>query len=176
MAEIPPLPEGLERGNVYRHFKGELYELLHAGVCADALTVSLVYRKLHDPAGTVWVRSLKSWSKPLADGSPRFKKTGDEECLCGKCSAAEESFVLGIKVLPLCRSRIVCTAPDQKSEWHLEQLYNGFVVAQGMTVTRSDRTVHQSAATVIVPNGRDPRTLLALIGKLDRVSIYVDNI
>lgn len=62
-------------GDTYRHFKGGNYRVLGAGVDSETEGAVVLYQRLapsflsypHDKAliGSVWVRSIESWCKPV---------------------------------------------------------------------------------------------------------------
>ena len=59
---------------VYRHFKGNEYELLYIAKHSETLEPMAVYRALYGEGG-VWVRPLSMWSERVVrDGydGPRF--------------------------------------------------------------------------------------------------------
>ena len=59
---------------VYRHFKGNLYELLYVATHSETLEEMVVYRALYGEGG-VWVRPLSMWTEHVErDGysGPRF--------------------------------------------------------------------------------------------------------
>lgn len=63
-----PLP------GIYRHFKGNEYELLFIAKHSETLEEMIVYRALYGERG-IWVRPLSMWSEHIArDGyeGPRF--------------------------------------------------------------------------------------------------------
>lgn len=65
---------------VYRHFKGNRYELLYTATHSETLEAMVVYRPLYG-AGGVWVRPAAMWSQRVTrDGydGPRFFYVGDE--------------------------------------------------------------------------------------------------
>ena len=65
--ELGPAP------GFYRHFKGDIYEVLFVARDAEASTLVVVYRDLkHDRR---WTRSVSSW-RELVDGRPRFVAIG----------------------------------------------------------------------------------------------------
>ena len=62
------------RPGVYRHFKGNLYELLYVATHSETLEPMVVYRALYGEGG-VWVRPLCMWTEHVErDGysGPRF--------------------------------------------------------------------------------------------------------
>lgn len=64
---------------VYRHFKGNRYELLYIATHSETLEPMVVYRALYGEGG-VWVRPLSMWQqhvdKPEYSG-PRFVREDD---------------------------------------------------------------------------------------------------
>lgn len=64
----------LPRPGVYRHFKGNRYELLYVATHSETLEPMVVYRALYGEGG-VWVRPLAMWTEHVErDGyvGPRF--------------------------------------------------------------------------------------------------------
>lgn len=65
--------EAIPRG-LYRHFKGNLYEVLEIAVHSETRETLVVYRALYSDCG-VWVRPADMWLETVArDGEirPRF--------------------------------------------------------------------------------------------------------
>lgn len=70
----------------YRHFKGNLYELLYVAKHSETMEEMVVYRALYGEQG-IWVRPASMWTehveRPEYSG-PRFVKIEDssnsEEC------------------------------------------------------------------------------------------------
>jgi len=59
---------------VYRHFKGNLYQLLFTAMHSETLEEMVVYRALYGERGT-WVRPLSMWAERVTRGGydgPRF--------------------------------------------------------------------------------------------------------
>ena len=59
---------------VYRHFKGNLYELLYTATHSETLEEMVVYRALYGEGG-IWVRPAAMWDEQVEkDGysGPRF--------------------------------------------------------------------------------------------------------
>ena len=53
---------------IYRHYKGNLYELLYIANHSETLEKMVVYKALYGE-GEVWVRPLSMWNeKVLVDG------------------------------------------------------------------------------------------------------------
>ena len=68
MSEVTP--------GVYRHFKGNRYEVLCVASHSETLEPMVVYRALYGEGG-VWVRPLSMWNEHVErDGysGPRFAK------------------------------------------------------------------------------------------------------
>lgn len=62
------------KAGMYRHFKGNLYELLYVARHSETLEEMVVYRALYGDGG-VWVRPLSMWTEHVARGGyqgPRF--------------------------------------------------------------------------------------------------------
>ena len=73
MSELKP--------GIYRHFKGNQYELLYVATHSETLEPMVVYRALYGEGG-VWVRPAAMWLEHVEkDGysGPRFAWVGDRE-------------------------------------------------------------------------------------------------
>lgn len=65
---------------IYRHFKGNLYELIDVAINSETLEEMVVYRALYGE-GKLWVRPLCMWNEEVEiDGRfvRRFEFAGDE--------------------------------------------------------------------------------------------------
>ncbi len=57
----------LKKG-IYKHYKGNKYELLHIAIHSETLEKMVVYKALYGD-GDIWVRPLSMWDeKVLTDG------------------------------------------------------------------------------------------------------------
>ena len=66
---------------VYRHFKGNRYELLYVAKHSETLEPMVVYRALYGEGG-IWVRPASMWDEHVdKDGysGPRFAWVGETE-------------------------------------------------------------------------------------------------
>lgn len=66
---------------IYRHFKGNEYEVLHLAKDSETLQTLVVYKALYG-AGEVWVRPLKMFTETVEkDGKilPRFTYLGEKK-------------------------------------------------------------------------------------------------
>ncbi len=66
---------------VYRHFKGNMYEVLCTATHSETLEEMVVYRALYGEGG-VWVRPASMWNEIVErDGKrqPRFAKVESDE-------------------------------------------------------------------------------------------------
>ena len=64
---------------LYRHFKGNLYRLLHVANHSETLEEMVVYQALYGE-GKIWVRPLSMWNETVErDGKtfPRFTYIGE---------------------------------------------------------------------------------------------------
>lgn len=70
----------IPKTGVYRHFKGNLYELLYIATDSETLEKKVVYRALYGDGG-IWVRPLSMWSEEvtLPDGTKTKRFTLAEE-------------------------------------------------------------------------------------------------
>lgn len=57
--------ENLPVKSVYRHFKGNLYELLCVATDSETLEKKVVYKALYGD-GEIWVRPLSMWNEEVA--------------------------------------------------------------------------------------------------------------
>ena len=67
------LDKDLQPG-IYRHFKGNLYELLYVARHSETLEPMVVYRALYGD-GEIWVRPAYMWTETVHRGNytgPRF--------------------------------------------------------------------------------------------------------
>lgn len=63
---------------IYKHYKGNLYELLHIANHSETLEKMVVYKALYGE-GEVWVRPLSMWDEVVeVNGKkvPRFEYIG----------------------------------------------------------------------------------------------------
>lgn len=65
---------------IYRHFKGNLYELLYIAKHSETLEPTVVYKALYGE-GEVWVRPAHMWEETVEHNGktvPRFEYIGEE--------------------------------------------------------------------------------------------------
>ena len=65
---------------IYRHFKGNLYEVIGIAKHSESLEEMVVYKALYDE-GSLWVRPASMWDETVErDGTvyKRFTFVGDE--------------------------------------------------------------------------------------------------
>lgn len=58
---------------IYRHFKGNKYELLYIATNSETLEQMVVYRALYGEQG-VWVRPLSMWSETVERDGKTYKR------------------------------------------------------------------------------------------------------
>ena len=71
MSEVTP--------GIYRHFKGNRYEVLFIASHSETLEPMVVYRALYGEGG-VWVRPLSMWNEPVERNcysGPRFVRESE---------------------------------------------------------------------------------------------------
>ena len=64
----------------YRHFKGNLYELLYIAKHSETLEPTVVYKALYGD-GDIWVRPAHMWTETVEHNGktvPRFEYIGEE--------------------------------------------------------------------------------------------------
>ena len=69
-----------KEGEVYKHFKGNFYEVICVARHTETSEDFVIYKSLNKPQKT-WARPLSMWFKPaIYDGQevPRFKKVYDD--------------------------------------------------------------------------------------------------
>jgi hypothetical protein len=77
---LPPLPPTAEPG-LYRHYKGNLYEVIETVRHSETLEPMTLYRALYGERG-LWVRPAAMFLETVEiDGAltPRFSRLGDAE-------------------------------------------------------------------------------------------------
>lgn len=68
-------------GEVYRHYKGNMYKVIAIGKHSETLEEMVVYQAQYG-SGEVWVRPLKMWNEDvLVDGqiTKRFSRVLNDE-------------------------------------------------------------------------------------------------
>ena len=77
---LPPLPPSAAPG-LYRHYKGNLYEVIDTVRHSETLEALTVYRALYGERG-LWVRPAAMFLEEVEVNGvlqPRFKRLGDAE-------------------------------------------------------------------------------------------------
>lgn len=69
--------EQVKVGQVYRHFKGNTYEVLNVALCSAKKTEVVVYRDVKD-SKSVWVRPIEEFTDIHPSGAKRFVLTFEE--------------------------------------------------------------------------------------------------
>jgi len=64
--------EDLEKGR-YRHFKGNLYELLYIAKNSETLEKMVVYRALYGD-NEIWVRPIEMWNEEVEVNGKKVKR------------------------------------------------------------------------------------------------------
>lgn len=58
---------------IYKHFKGNRYEVLGMAKHSETLEEMVIYRALYGEGG-VWVRPAKMWNEEVAAGGKKVKR------------------------------------------------------------------------------------------------------
>ena len=58
---------------LYRHFKGNLYRLLHVANHSETLEEMVVYQALYGE-GKIWVRPLSMWNETVERDGKTYKR------------------------------------------------------------------------------------------------------
>ena len=61
-----------EKG-IYKHFKGNMYEVLYVATHSETLEKMVVYKALYGEGG-IWVRPLKMWDEEVEYEGKRVKR------------------------------------------------------------------------------------------------------
>ena len=67
--------EGVTKGDLYQHFKGEIYEVLGVAIHTETREELIVYRSLE--TDKMWMRPKKMFFGKTDTGVPRFAKVGE---------------------------------------------------------------------------------------------------
>ena len=67
--------EGVTKGDLYQHFKGEIYEVLGVAIHTETKEELIVYRSLE--TDKMWMRPKKMFFGETDTGVPRFAKVGE---------------------------------------------------------------------------------------------------
>lgn len=62
----------MEKG-IYKHYKGNLYELLYIANHSETLEKMVVYKALYGE-GEIWVRPLAMWDEPVEVDGKKVKR------------------------------------------------------------------------------------------------------
>lgn len=57
---------------IYKHYKGNMYEVLHIANHSETLEKMVVYKALYGE-GEIWVRPASMWNEEVADNVKRFE-------------------------------------------------------------------------------------------------------
>lgn len=63
----------LPKKGIYRHFKGNRYELVDFAKHSETLETMVIYRALYGEGG-LWVRPLSLWSEEIERDGKLFKR------------------------------------------------------------------------------------------------------
>ncbi len=78
MGDMEKYKREIKKG-IYRHFKGNLYEVVDLAYDSETLAPKVVYRALYGE-GELWVRDASMWNEQVErDGMrlPRFEPVGE---------------------------------------------------------------------------------------------------
>ena len=82
----------LPKKGIYRHFKGNRYELLGFARHSETLEIMVIYRALSGESG-LWVRPLSMWSEEIErDGRRYIRFIPEEEYLNQQREETSEHF------------------------------------------------------------------------------------
>ena len=82
----------LPKKGIYRHFKGNRYELLGFARHSETLEIMVIYRALYGEYG-LWVRPLSMWSEEIdRDGRRYIRFIPEEEYLNQQREETSEHF------------------------------------------------------------------------------------
>lgn len=63
----------IKTGIIYRHFKGNLYEVIAIATHSETLEKMVVYRALYGDGG-IWVRPLEMFEETIERDGKKFKR------------------------------------------------------------------------------------------------------
>lgn len=63
----------IKTGTIYRHFKGNLYEVIAIAPHSETLEKMVVYRALYGDGG-IWVRPLEMFEETIERDGKKFKR------------------------------------------------------------------------------------------------------
>lgn len=63
----------IKTGTIYRHFKGNLYEVIAIATHSETLEKMVVYRALYGDGG-IWVRPLEMFEETIERNGKKFKR------------------------------------------------------------------------------------------------------
>ncbi len=63
----------IKTGTIYRHFKGNLYEVIAIATHSETLEKIVVYRALYGDGG-IWVRPLEMFEETIERDGKKFKR------------------------------------------------------------------------------------------------------
>lgn len=63
----------IKTGTIYRHFKGNLYEVIAIATHSETLEKMVVYRALYGDGG-IWVRPLEMFEETIERDGKKFKR------------------------------------------------------------------------------------------------------
>jgi len=68
----------LKKGQKWRHYKGETYEIVGLGLHSETLEEMVIYKSLYEkenfPKGTIWIRPKKMWFEEVEWEGKKVKR------------------------------------------------------------------------------------------------------
>ena len=62
----------IQKNKVYKHFKGNLYEVIGIGKHSETLEELVIYKSLKD--NSIWVRPLSMWNETIERDNKTYKR------------------------------------------------------------------------------------------------------
>lgn len=69
--------EEIKTGQIYRHYKGNLYKVINIATHTETLEEMVIYRRVKGDT-SIWARPMSMWNE-IVNGVPRFKLVEAED-------------------------------------------------------------------------------------------------